>query len=158
MPSKRFFHVRVFALALAVMTLSGAAAAETQSLETLLAYLKSPNVETRRDAARKLGERRIRNQLAVEALAVAARKDEDREVRGTAVESLGLIKDFSALPEMLGALKDSHPEVRSVAVRSLVALYTEHDIDFITNRRTGWNRLNPFLDTSDHEIIESYIK
>ena len=49
MPSKRFFHVRVFALALAVMTLSGAAAAETQSLETLLAYLKSPNAETRRD-------------------------------------------------------------------------------------------------------------
>jgi HEAT repeat protein len=158
MPSKRFFHVRIFALALAVMTLSGAAAAETQSLETLLAYLKSPNAETRRDAARKLGERRVRNQLAVEALAVAARKDEDREVRGTAVESLGLIKDFSALPEMLGALKDAHPEVRSVAVRSLVALYTEHDIDFITNRRTGWNRLNPFLDTSDHEIIESYIK
>jgi HEAT repeat protein len=68
-----------------------------------------------------------------------------------------MIKDFSALPEMLGALKDDHPEVRSVAVRSLVALYTEHDIDFITNRRSGWNRLNPFLDTSDHEIIETYI-
>jgi HEAT repeat protein len=158
MPSKRFFHVRVFAVALAVMTLFSAAMAETQSLETLLAYLKSPNAETRRDAARKLGERRVRNQLAVEALAVAARKDEDREVRSTAVESLGLIKDFSALPELLGALKDTHPDVRSTAVRSLVALYTEHDIDFITNRRTGWNRLNPFLDTSDHEIIESYIR
>ena len=158
MPSKRFFHMRVFAVALAVMTLFGAAVAETQSLETLLAYLKSPNADTRRDAARKLGERRIRNQLAVEALAVAARKDEDREVRSTAVESLGLIKDFSALPEMLGALKDTQPDVRSIAVRSLVALYTEHDIDFITNRRTGWNRLNPFLDTSDHEIIESYMK
>ena len=158
MPSKRFFHMGVFAFALAVMTLFGTAVAETQSLETLLAYLKSPNADTRRDAARKLGERRIRNQLAVEALAVAARKDEDREVRSTAVESLGLIKDFSALPEMLGALKDTQPDVRSIAARSLVALYTEHDIDFITNRRTGWNRLNPFLDTSDHEIIESYMK
>ena len=34
--------------------------AETQSLETLLAYLKSPIAGTRRDAARKLGERRVR--------------------------------------------------------------------------------------------------
>jgi HEAT repeat protein len=36
-------------------------------------------------------------------------------------------------------------------------MYTEHDIDFIVNRRTGWNRFNPFLDTSDHEVIEPYI-
>ena len=26
----------------------------------------------------------------------------------------------------------------------------------MTNRRTGWNLFNPFLDTSDHEIIEPY--
>jgi len=163
--SKRFFYTRIFAVALAAITLTAvtivaptlAAPAETQSLETLLAYLKSPNAETRRDAARKLGERRVRNQLAVEALAVAARKDEDSEVRAESVNALGLIKDFSALPEMLDALKDTRPEVRRVGVRALVALYTEHDIDFITNRRAGWNRLNPFLDTSDHEIIESYI-
>lgn len=155
--SKRFFYARIFAVALAVIILAAPSPAETQSLETLLAYLKSPNPETRRDAARKLGERRVRNQLAVEALAVSSRKDEDREVRAESVNSLGLIKDFAALPEMLGALKDAHPDVRRVAVRSLVALYTEHDIDFITNQRTGWNRLNPFLDTSDHEIIESYM-
>ncbi|HET9529389.1 MAG TPA: HEAT repeat domain-containing protein, partial [Blastocatellia bacterium] len=80
----------------------------------------------------------------------------DREVRAEAVNALGLIKDFSTLPDMIGALKDSQANVRRVAVRSLVALYTEHDIDFITNRRTGWNLFNPFLDTSDHEIIEPY--
>ncbi|HET8677364.1 MAG TPA: HEAT repeat domain-containing protein, partial [Blastocatellia bacterium] len=155
--SKRFFYARIFAVALAAITLAASVPAETQSLETLLAYLKSPNADTRRDAARKLGERRVRNQLAVEALSVAARKDEDREVRAESVNALGLIKDFSALPEMIDALKDTRPEVRAVAARSLVALYTEHDIDFITNRRTGWNRFNPFLDTSDHEIIEPYM-
>jgi HEAT repeat protein len=144
-------------LSLLLTTLAAPALADNESLETLLAYLKSPNVSTRRDAARRLGERRVRNQLAVEALAVATRKDEDREVRAEAVEALGKIKDFSALPEMLSALKDSHSDVRRTAVRSLVALYTEHDIDFITNRRTGWNMLNPFLDTSDHEIIEPYV-
>jgi HEAT repeat protein len=131
--------------------------AETQSLETLLAYMKSPNVSTRRDAARKLGERRVRNQLVIEALATAVTKDDSPGVREDAVNSLGLIKDFSALPEMLDSLKDIEPGVRRVAVRALVALYTEHDIEFITNRRSGWNIFNPLLDTSDHEIIEPYI-
>ncbi|HSE96814.1 MAG TPA: HEAT repeat domain-containing protein [Blastocatellia bacterium] len=156
MPSNTKARTRVLSLVLAIVAVATSALAENESLETLLAYLKSPIVETRRDAARKLGERRVRNQLAVEALAVAARKDEDREVRIQAVNALGLIKDFSALPQMLDALKDPYPDVRCTAARSLVALYTEHDIDFITNRRSGWNLFNPFLDTSDHEIIEPY--
>jgi len=156
MPSKKKLIVRVLALLLAAPSFT-MARAETQSLETLLAYLKSPNASTRRDAAHKLGERRVRNQLAVEALAVAARKDDDRDVRIEAIQSLGLIKDFSALPEMLDALKDSNLEVRRAAIKSLVALYTEHDIDFINNRRAGWNLFNPFLDTNDHEIVEPYV-
>ena len=147
----------ILTLVVAILVLAQLAPADTQSLETLLAYLKSPNTDTRRDAARRLGERRERNQLAVEALAVAARKDEDAEVREEAVLALGKIKDFSALLDMIGALKDSRTNVRNTAVRSLVMLYTEHDIDFITNRRAGWNWFNPFLDTSDHEVIEPYI-
>ena len=157
MPTNKKMIVRIVALIFVMLSFDFAARADTQSLETLLAYLKSPNPGTRRDAAHKLGERRVRNQLAVEALAVAARKDEDREVRAEALQSLGMIKDFSALPEMLDALKDPHSEVRGVAIRSLVALYTENDIAFITNRRAGWNLFNPFLDTSDHEIVEPYI-
>jgi len=164
MPSTTNPSVRILTLAAMLMMLAAAfvmlaasVPADTQSLETLLAYLKSPNVSTRRDAARKLGERRVRNQLAVEALAVAATKDENGGVREDAVNSLGLIKDFSALPEMLDSIKDIEPSVRCVGVRSLVALYTEHDIEFITNRRSGWNLFNPLLDTSDHEIIEPYI-
>jgi len=158
MASRNKVCAHILSICLVLVALASVVPAETQSLETLLAYLKSPNVETRRDAARKLGERRVREQLVVESLSVAARQDYDREVRVEAVKALGLIKDFSALPEMLGALKDSQTDVRLMAVRSLVALYTEHDIDFITNQRTGWNRLNPFLDTSDHEIVETYIK
>jgi HEAT repeat protein len=131
---------------------------ESDSVETLLAYLKSPNVRTRLSAARKLGQRRVRNQPVVEALGATARSDEDWNVRAAAVESLGMIKDFSALPAIFDALKDREVEVRRVAARSLVAFYTEHDIDFITNRRSGINLFNPFLDTSDHEIIEPYIK
>lgn len=149
--------VQIVALIVTMLSFDFAARAETQSLETLLAYLKSPNPSTRRDAAHKLGERRVRNQLAVEALTVAARKDEDPDVRAEALQSLGMIKDFSALPEMLDGLKDQQSDVRRVAVKALVALYTEHDIDFITNRRAGWNLFNPFLDTNDHEIVEPYV-
>jgi HEAT repeat protein len=135
------------------------ALAESETIETLLAYLKSPNATTRRDAAHRLGERRVRNRLVAEALAAAACKDEDPQVRAEAVESLGKIKEFSVLPNMLQVLaKDPSDEVRRTAVKALVMLYTEHDIDFITNRREGWNWLNPFLDTSDHEIIEPYIR
>src|ERR1044071_4362402 len=157
MPSTTKTLMCILTLVVAILVLAQLAPADTQSLETLLAYLKSPNTETRRDAARRLGERRERNQLAVEALAVAARKDEDAEVREEAVLALGKIKDFSALLDMIGALKDSRTNVRNAAVRSLVMLYTEHDIEFITNRRAGWNWFNPFLDTSDHEVIEPYI-
>ena len=149
---------RFVALIFALLSFDFAVRADTQSLETLLAYLKSPNSGTRRDAAHKLGERRVRNQLAVEALAVAARKDEDHEVRA---EAASVAWDDQGL---LGAARDARRAQRSntprcggVAIRSLVAMYTEHDIDFITNRRAGWNLFNPFLDTSDHEIVEPYV-
>lgn len=157
MPSNRKVIVNILAAMGCLLAGVVLLRAENQSLETLLAYLKSPNASTRHDAARRLGERRVRNQLAVEALAVASRKDEDRDVRAQALESLGMIKDFSALAEMIDALKDPVPDVRRAAVKSLVALYTEHDIDFITNRRAGLNLFNPFLDTSDHEIVEPYV-
>jgi HEAT repeat protein len=156
--SRRFAHALILTAALALSaSLVARVRADNQSLETLLANLKSPNIVTRRDAARKLGERRVRNQLAVEALAVTAREDQSSSVRADAVKSLGMIKDFSAVPDMIRMLRDPNEEVRLVTVRSLVALYTEHDIDFVTNRRVGWNRLNPFLDTNDHEIVEPYI-
>jgi HEAT repeat protein len=157
MSSNTRIPLRILSLVITLVMVALTAPADTQSLETLLAYLKSPDSGTRRDAARRLGERRERNQLAVEALAVAARKDENRDVRTEAIEALGKIKDLSALPEMLDALKDPSDPVRGAAVKSLVMLYTEHDIDFITNRRAGWNLFNPFLDTNDHEIIEPYI-
>src|SRR6185503_5602596 len=113
MPSNIKMLMRVFTLVVALLMLAEIAPADTQSLETLLAYLKSPNAGTRQDAARRLGERRERNQLAVEALAVAARKDEDQNVREEAVNALGKLKDFTALPEMIDALKDSRVNVRN---------------------------------------------
>src|SRR5215475_472904 len=156
MINKTLYSLRALLFGLSGFVLVISALGETQRLETLLAYLKSPNVDTRKDAAHKLGERREHDQVAVEALAVAATKDEDEGVRAEAIRSLGLIKSFSALGEMLSGLKDPEPEVRRAAIKSLVTLYTEHDIDFITNRRRGWNLLNPFLDTNDHEIVEQY--
>jgi len=140
-----------------ILVVSVVAVAEEQSVDTLLTYLKSPVAQTRRDAAHKLGERRVKDQAVVQALAAAARGDEDEQVRAEAIHALGRIKDLSTLDVMLGGVKDSDPGVRRAAIKALVALYTEHDIDFITNRRTGWNRLNPLLDTDDHEVIQRYV-
>jgi HEAT repeat protein len=128
-----------------------------QSLEVLLAYLKSPNVETRRDAARKLGERRARDPMVTSELASAARDDPDYKVRSEALKSLGKIKDPTAIPAMIGALKDPSVEVRLAAIRSLAMLYIEHGIDFITNFRGDWNWINPFLDTNDRAIVEPFV-
>ncbi|MEW6129558.1 MAG: HEAT repeat domain-containing protein [Acidobacteriota bacterium] len=155
MPSRKL-NLSIFASAILLVSLIIPVLAENQSIETLLAYLKSPVTETREDAARKLGERRARDPHVVDALAVAARRDEDKDVRIEAIKSLGLIKDLSATADMIDALTDANKEVRHITVRSLVALYTEHNIDFITNHRKGWNRLNPFMDTDDREIIEPY--
>src|SRR5215813_7409862 len=100
----------VFLIAQPVLTFG-----QKESLETLLAYLKSPVVSTRREAARKLGERRVRNQHAIEALVVSARKDENAEVRAESLRSLGLIKDFATIPEMTDALRDPDAIARRAA-------------------------------------------
>lgn len=139
------------------MAMAFSVAAPGQSLEVLLAYLKSPNAETRRDAARKLGERRARDPMVTSELASAARNDPDYKVRMAALESLGKIKDMAAIQAMTQALKDPSVEVRMAAIRSLVMLYMEQGIDFITNFRGDWNWINPFLDTNDRAIIEPFI-
>jgi HEAT repeat protein len=154
-PSARM--LLVMRIVISVLLVSLTATAQEQSVETLLTYLKSPIALTRRDAARKLGDRRVKDKAVVEALVVAAGKDEDEEVRAEALRSLGLIKDFSALDAMVGGVKDADPQVRKSAIKALVSLYTEHDIDFITNKGTMWDWLNPFLDKDDHEIIPVYV-
>ena len=55
MDSKK--HLGLPILLLVLFSTALPALGSTESLETLLAYLKSPNAVTRRDAAHKLGER-----------------------------------------------------------------------------------------------------
>ena len=57
MPSNKKMIVQIVTILAVLLTFVIVVRAETQSLETLLAYLKSPNPSTRRDAAHKLGER-----------------------------------------------------------------------------------------------------
>lgn len=123
-------------------------------LETMVANLKSPDVLVRRKAAKELGERRFRE--ASGPLAEAARTDSDAEVRSAAVESVGRIKDFEAIPAVIEVLKDTAPPVRRSAIRALVSYYIESEIGFVFAERKGWNTLNPFLDTDGSTIVEPY--
>ncbi|HEY6330897.1 MAG TPA: HEAT repeat domain-containing protein [Blastocatellia bacterium] len=156
--SGRSVKMQILMMVIAAVLLGSVSVlADDQPDEALVQYMKSPEALKRREAAQKLGDRRVKDQEAVQALATAARSDEDEGVRADSLHALGKIKDFSVLDAMIGGLKDSDPKVRRAAIKALVMLYTEHDIDFITNRRTGWNLLNPLLDTDDHEVIPRYV-
>jgi len=148
---------KMFALIMASLCLALTVEVSGQELQTLVANLKSPDVNTRRKAAKELGNRRQRE--AAEPLAEAIRTDSDAEVRSNALRALGLIKSFEVLPTMIDALKkDASADVRKAALLALVNLYIEKDIGFITSRRKGLNILNPFLDTDGSAIIDQNVE
>ncbi|MBX7222314.1 MAG: HEAT repeat domain-containing protein [Blastocatellia bacterium] len=133
---------------------SGPTLAVQTDLEKMVANLKSPDVLLRRKAAKDLGERRFREATAP--LVDAARTDSDPEVRAHAVEALGRIKNFDAVPAMTEVLKDPATLVRRAAIRGLISFYIESEIGFVFAERSGFNYLNPFLDTDGPTIVEPY--
>lgn len=146
--------MRALAGAVALMITLMATVISAQTTEELLANLHSPLVKTRRQAAKKLGERRER--IAVPPLMEALRQDDDIEVRQAAARSLGLLKDGAAIPALLAALKDEAGDVRQAAIVGLVNYYIERDVDFLTARRRGIQWLNPFLETYEATIVEPF--
>lgn len=122
--------------------------------EKTLADLVSPEVKTRRRAARELGERRFREGVAP--LVNALKNDSDPEVRANAAVSLGMIKDTEAIPTLVEALRDPSADVRRAAIRGVVSYSIESDIGFIFARRKGLNTFNPFLETNEPVIVAAF--
>lgn len=100
-----------------VVSVTAAQAADVQSL---IKQLKTGDNDTRRLAARDLGEAGADAQPAVPAL-IAALKDKDLFVRRFAAKSLGQIGSgaSSAVPALEKALNDSRKEVRMAAASAL---------------------------------------
>ncbi len=82
----------------------------TDSIGQSIAQLQSPNAETRRAAARILGQSGASKERVVTALANSA-ADKDLEVRTLAIDALGRIGKpaAAALPALRGELRDIDP-------------------------------------------------
>jgi HEAT repeat protein len=88
------------------------------SMPTLAALLASPNVETRRTAAKSLGARKVHASIPV---LVRALSDYDEEVRCHAARSLGTMgrRALPAVPALRRALHDGSRRVRAAAEKAL---------------------------------------
>ena len=91
-------------------------------VEFLIEQLKSEDVKTRENAAKRLYD--IKDKKAVPALCKAL-KDRDADVRFCAGMALGNIGDASAVPALIGALKDEDWYVRDRAARVLGKIVAE---------------------------------
>jgi HEAT repeat protein len=110
--------------AVAVLLAAVSASAATQSFEDLVANLKSPNANTRQEAAAALGKSRRRE--AVTPLAALVRDPEVR-VRMEVVRALRALRDPAGVPALLTSLGDGDRDVREEAIGTLVEIYTERD-------------------------------
>jgi HEAT repeat protein len=85
----------------------------TDSISRSIAELQSPDVQTRREAARMLSQSASSEERVVMALANSAATDKDLEVRMLAIGGLSRIGKPAAasLPALKGALHDSDPHI-----------------------------------------------
>ena len=127
---------------------AAASAAPKPSFEDLVANLKSPNADTRQEAAAALGKSRRRE--AVTPLAALVRDPEQR-VRLEVVRALRALRDVSGVPALVTSLGDGDREVREEAIGTLVEIYSERD-------RTGpvGRFLEIFSDEYDRTTIAPY--
>ncbi len=147
--------MKILPFALSILLLPSGAVAQSPQEKTI-ADLVSPDVKTRRRAARDLGERRFREGTAP--LLTALKNDSDPEVRANAAISLGKIKDTEAIPNLVEALRDPAADVRRAAIRGVVSYSIESDIGFIFARRKGLSTFNPFLETNEPIIVAPFTK
>jgi HEAT repeat protein len=144
-PMKRF---AVAAALLALLLPATSAHAAKPSFEDLVANLKSPNAQTRQDAASALG--RSRRREAVAHLAALVR-DPETKVRLEVVRALRELRDVSAVAALVTSLKDGDPDIREEAVGGIVEIYSERE------RNTPVDRfLRMFSDEFDRASVPPY--
>lgn len=114
--SKTLLLPLLLAVALATPVLRGA-----QAPDPLAEQLKSSDADSRAKAAREIGRSDDRGALpALE----AALRDPSNKVRREVVMALASFRQPEALDALITATRDSDPDVRTVAVESLVGYYT----------------------------------
>ena len=129
--------------------------AKEPAIEKLKTDLRSPKANTRRKAAKALGQTFSRD--ATPPLLMAA-DDKDVGVRREVVKALGLLRDENATTILLTSLNDEASSVRKESIVALVNLYIEQDVGFSLSRQAQrlYKKLNPFTDqvSRDSTVIE----
>ncbi|MGH9325776.1 MAG: HEAT repeat domain-containing protein [Terriglobia bacterium] len=106
---------------IAVFLIGGLPVSGQQNSNPVAAELKSPSASIRAKAARQLGD--SGDSSVVPALA-ADLNDPSAKVRQEIIVALARLHTLPALTALISATKDTDPDVRTLAVRTLVGWYT----------------------------------
>jgi HEAT repeat protein len=127
---------------------------ERRSVDGLVHDLKHPDASRRAEAARLLGENRVRS--AVPDL-IESTEDADANVRHAAARALLQINDTRALHAFVRLTRDSERRIQRVAVEGIVNIYVIEEGGFVTGVRRVVSFLNPLSDDYDTRVVEPYM-
>ncbi|MFQ5738848.1 MAG: HEAT repeat domain-containing protein [Acidobacteriota bacterium] len=124
------------------------------SVEALIYDLKHPDGDRRKEAARILGEHRIRK--AVPAL-IELTHDPDHQIRRQAVGALVRINDPRALPAYIRLTQDFHRSIQEKSIEGIVTLYVVEEGGFVQGVRKVVDFVNPLSDDYNPLMVEPYV-
>ena len=128
--------------------------AEKRSVEGLIRDLSHPDLSRRLEAAKILGDNKVRE--AVPEM-IKATEDPEADMRFTAAKALVQINDTRALSAFVRLARDADTRIQKVAVEGIVNIYVYPDGGFVTGVVKVVNLLNPLSADYDTRMVEPYV-
>lgn len=143
-------------LCLSIAGLLAATSTQTRkySVQGLIYDLKHPEAERRIEAARLLGDNKIREAVP-ELMNTTA--DPDENVRLAVLTALDQIRDTRALPVYVTLTADPAVAIRRKAIDALVRLYALDESGFIAGTKKIFHFINPFDSNYNDLMVEPFI-
>jgi HEAT repeat protein len=124
-------------------------------VDSLIYDLKNPDPVRRRDAAKLLGDNKVKR-ATPDLVAIAG--DPDPSVRRAVIGALANISDIRALPAFVNQSGDSEKDIREKCIESLVDLYLPRESGFLVSVGKVADFFNPWSDEWGEVVIEPGIK
>jgi HEAT repeat protein len=156
MPKNR---VKISVVLLVMLIMVVAANAQTPArqvpVDSLIFDLKNPDPVRRKEAAKLLGDNKVKK--ATPDL-VAAAGDADPAVRREIVIALDKMLDINALPGFVKMSADSEKDIRDRCIVGLINLYIPQESGLVVSLNKVANFFNPWSDEWGEVLIEPGIK
>ncbi len=146
--------IRLAAVFLAIPMFAQAPARKVP-VDSLIFDLKSPDPVRRKEAAKLLGENKVKK--AVPDL-VAAAQDPDTEVRRAIVVALDRMLDMGAQPGFVRLSSDPDKDIRDRCIVGLINLYIPQDSGLVVTMNKVANYFNPWSDEWAEVVVEPGIR